>query len=583
MARTPERLKKSSLRDYLSRGAERVAAGAQSAANRLKGTTVRGASEVVGEGLGRAARGAVNVGAATAKTAGEVGGALGAGARRGFRQARSTAASSAPSGVDVAAQTAEAVGTAAGAPNAPGTAGTKSRFQTLRDKILGRKPAAAAKLSLLRRGLRAAGRGAVVLGAVPEALDVAAVAADDKSSGLDVATQVAEGAGRLGAAGTGAAIGAGIGSVVPVVGTAVGGIAGGLAGFLGADKLIKGVRAERGITPESPVDRIEKRQVQSIGQILGIEDDANLKSVRDSFNPDKNRPAAETVARGLRGRAIPLGNTTTQPVVQVAPNSFTNVPQDQAPTDIGKPGGGLSIVGSLTPERAEAISRSNAALQEAREAASLGISTERYRRIKQNRQLAAQVQALGLRGRAGAADLVTEASGSADTPKLSDLISLARLQQQGEFQDASLGLRGAQLGVNRQIAEDERAASERIATARLIEQLNDPDPGVASAARGQLLQAFENDPSSPEGRLLLSQTLQELKQKSGEERGLLDFFAGSPEFPADLSQGGFTIEDNIFGQPIVKDSEGRVLGNLDDLRPEHAQAVRRALAKRGAK
>lgn len=103
-----------------------------------------------------------------------------------------------------------------------------------------------------------AGRVATPLAVGMEGVDVARVAMDPNATGTDVATQVAQGAGRLGAAGAGAAAGAAAGTAlipIPVVGTALGGIAGGLAGYYGADKTIEAGRRMLGSDAAAPASR----------------------------------------------------------------------------------------------------------------------------------------------------------------------------------------------------------------------------------------------------------------------------------------------------------------------------------------
>ena len=63
-------------------------------------------------------------------------------------------------------------------------------------------------------------------------MGVADTVADPTATKIDVATRVAEGAGRLGAAGAGAAGGAMLGSAAGPVGTLLGGALGGTAGYL---------------------------------------------------------------------------------------------------------------------------------------------------------------------------------------------------------------------------------------------------------------------------------------------------------------------------------------------------------------
>lgn len=115
--------------------------------------------------------------------------------------------------------------------------------------------AAAAKVG--RGALRTAGKLALPVAAGSELVDVGTVATDPNSSGIDVATQAAQGAGRLGAAGAGAGAGAALGTaVLPGVGTVLGGLAGGAAGYFGADKIIEAGRAALGLDPRAPVDQM---------------------------------------------------------------------------------------------------------------------------------------------------------------------------------------------------------------------------------------------------------------------------------------------------------------------------------------
>lgn len=103
--------------------------------------------------------------------------------------------------------------------------------------------------------LNIAGKAALPLAVGNEALQVGRVAMDPNSTGNDIAAQTAQGFGRLGAAGAGAAAGAALGSVVPVVGTAIGGLAGGVLGYMGADKAIEAGRSMLGVDPRPPSTR----------------------------------------------------------------------------------------------------------------------------------------------------------------------------------------------------------------------------------------------------------------------------------------------------------------------------------------
>lgn len=103
---------------------------------------------------------------------------------------------------------------------------------------------------------RLAGKVATPLAVGMEGLDVARVAMDPNATSIDPYTQAAQGAGRLGAAATGAASGAALGTaLMPGVGTALGGIAGGALGYWGADKAIEAGRRALGVSPEAPANR----------------------------------------------------------------------------------------------------------------------------------------------------------------------------------------------------------------------------------------------------------------------------------------------------------------------------------------
>lgn len=107
----------------------------------------------------------------------------------------------------------------------------------------------------------------VALAAAPEALKVGQVLADKKSTGIDVATQAAEGTGRMAAATAGALGGAKLGAMaapflgpLAPAGPIVGGIGGGMIGYFSADKAIEGGRAAAGVDTQSPVDRVAAPQ-----------------------------------------------------------------------------------------------------------------------------------------------------------------------------------------------------------------------------------------------------------------------------------------------------------------------------------
>lgn len=103
-------------------------------------------------------------------------------------------------------------------------------------------------------------------------MDVGSVALDSRSTGVDVATQAAEGVGRSAAAyaggamgaKTGAALGSFAGPLGTGIGAGLGGIVGGLGGYFAADKGIPALRDRFGITPESPIDRTTARQTAAL-------------------------------------------------------------------------------------------------------------------------------------------------------------------------------------------------------------------------------------------------------------------------------------------------------------------------------
>ncbi len=94
---------------------------------------------------------------------------------------------------------------------------------------------------------------------IPEQMNVAAVADNPNASKIDVLTQQAQGLGRWGAAGAGAATGAALGAMTgPAAPIAVplGALAGGAYGYFAADKAIEGGRNLAGVDPRAPVDQI---------------------------------------------------------------------------------------------------------------------------------------------------------------------------------------------------------------------------------------------------------------------------------------------------------------------------------------
>lgn len=186
--------------------------------------------------------------------------------------------------------------------------------------------------------LGAMGGGATAMAALPEAVGVYDVATDENSTGMDVATQVAEGTGRTAAMGVGAAGGAKVGAMlgamtgpaapvaVPVL-TAAGGLVGAGLGYWGADKAIKTGREMAGVDPSSPLERVEARSAS--GQIA------------------KADTSAQPPAQGGGATASTGGDKQTEPE-QPAANNVTREGNSYSGANIGpgftingqQPGGG---------------------------------------------------------------------------------------------------------------------------------------------------------------------------------------------------------------------------------------------------
>lgn len=173
-------------------------------------------------------------------------------------------------------------------------------------------PEAAAARFPVAGALRA---GGAALGVGMEGKQVYDVATNPNSTGLDVAAQAAQGVGRLGAAGAGAAGGAAAGSALGPVGAAVGGVIGGGLGYFAADKAIAGGRQLVGADPRSPAEQLAAAAppapaaapTQSGGAAFGIyprpssqfstnANDAALQRGVQATGPSTFVPAAPAVA-----------------------------------------------------------------------------------------------------------------------------------------------------------------------------------------------------------------------------------------------------------------------------------------------
>lgn len=134
------------------------------------------------------------------------------------------------------------------------------------------QPAPAARTSAGGRLGALGGVASGALAALPELVQTAQVATDKDSSGIDVATQAAEGVSRVGLATAGAAAGAkagllaggGLGPLGAGAGGLIGGALGGAVGYWGGEKGIPALRDLFGVTPESPIDRVRARQTAAL-------------------------------------------------------------------------------------------------------------------------------------------------------------------------------------------------------------------------------------------------------------------------------------------------------------------------------
>ena len=190
-----------------------------------------------------------------------------------------------------------------------------------------------------------------------EGYDVYRTATDPNATGADVATQVAEGTGRLGAAAAGALAGGAVGNVP---GAVIGGIAGGVLG----DTAIRAGREFLGQNPDSPVEQLaNRREFEAIqgglaanqtpeeaGRVIRTPGAGQQPAVTQVLRPAAGDPPAVAAQSGPAFTPRTSGN-----LIQDAPNSFTQKPGGGTVTladvqglgDIGQPGGGLTVAPGL--------------------------------------------------------------------------------------------------------------------------------------------------------------------------------------------------------------------------------------------
>lgn len=183
---------------------------------------------------------------------------------------------------------------------------------------IGRVAATAAK-----SGLALAGRVAPYVAPAIETARVARVAMDPGSTGLDVATQAAEGVGRtastIAGAGLGGAAGAAIGGPLAPVTGAIGSIAGGALGYFGGDQAIKALRRSVGLDDASPVDAADARAPVTQPAAKPVAPSSNV-------TPGPNGSTVQTNPDGS-------SSLVTRPT-NVAPAAVTPAPAAPTPTTI---------------------------------------------------------------------------------------------------------------------------------------------------------------------------------------------------------------------------------------------------------
>lgn len=211
-------------------------------------------------------------------------------------------------------------------------------------------PAAAAQpvASTLGRVARVAGP---VVGGLMEGKQVYDVATNPAATGIDVAAQVAQGAGRLGAAGAGAAGGAALGSVAGPPGAFVGGLIGGAAGYLGADQAISAGR--NAVGGGALVPPTAAAPVESGGAVFGIYprpnsqystnlNDAALQRGVVATGPSTFTPAQPVVApAGVAPAAPQRLDATTDPRSTLYAGGLPPQAAATAPAAPAAPAGGI--------------------------------------------------------------------------------------------------------------------------------------------------------------------------------------------------------------------------------------------------
>jgi hypothetical protein len=273
-------------------------------------------------------------------------------------------------------------------------------------------------------------------------------------------------------------------------------------------------------------------------------------------NEQDETPFYSGINRVATGRVdSPIGRTDngTQ-IFQDSPNSFSD--RGRPPSLRSDPD--QNRVDMLA--RYDEIGRRNRELQDAREAASMGITTEAWQAEKLARnardmrgamgeqgfqQFVSQGGLRGLPGGSGELGAMAGVTG-AGAMDAGDMIRYADLQRSlgkdafdQQVKGLELGLRGEQLATNQQLArlQEQREANDVLANAAT--DLISDDEQTRQLASGRVLQMIRDDPNSPQVRALIGGLL------GGGTTGMIDRGlrlggeAPRPIDPTDFAQNYF--------------------------------------------
>ena len=202
---------------------------------------------------------------------------------------------------------------------------------------------------------RTAAKVAPAVGVGMEALDVGKVAMNPNATGIDVATQAAEGAGRLGAAATGAGVGG-------MVAGPAGAVVGGALGYLGGDRLIRAGRSFLGVDAASPVDNTQPLSLSS--PVVAATDPATTPSQRATVPavPAQRQSQDISSLAAIPGPSTVASSTPVTGNTAAPGGSLSVIPVSRGGGYSGTPGftasgGNVSTSAELSAARAAAADR----------------------------------------------------------------------------------------------------------------------------------------------------------------------------------------------------------------------------------